>query len=71
MSEYFAIVIWFNLSSSLYSSTVTVCSRGGGEGEGGGGRGEREGGRRGERRERGRGWLVSNPVAQGQLKECR
>lgn len=40
MSEYFAIVIWFNLSSSLYSSTVTVCSRGGGE-EGGGKEGER------------------------------
>ena len=58
MSEYFAIVIWFNLSSSLYSSTVTVCSRGGGE--------EGEGGRR-----KRRGWLVSNPVAQGQLKECR
>ena len=40
MSEYLAIVIWFNLSSSLYSSTVTV------EGEGGGGgrRGEEGGG---------------------------
>ena len=24
MSEYLAIVIWFNLSSNLYSSTVTV-----------------------------------------------
>ena len=32
MSEYLAIVIWFNLSSNLYSSTVTV-GEGGGEEE--------------------------------------
>ena len=35
MSEYLAIVIWFNLSSSLYSSTVTVGGGGGGGGGGG------------------------------------
>ena len=41
----------------------------GGE-EGGGGRREEEGGG-GRGKERGRGWLVSNPVARGLLKECR
>ena len=44
MSEYLAIVIWFNLSSSLYSSTVTVegWEEGGGKGEGERGRGAGE-----------------------------
>ena len=44
MSEYLAIVIWFNLSSNLYSSTVTVR---GGRGVGGGREDGGGGGRRG------------------------